>query len=170
YKTGKAGSGAQFYNTSWLNLGNRADQIPGWLPGSMTHPVEAASIEDVTAIHSGGKLTAVAIKYSVAMTGAVIHMVGDKVIGSRGQERDDLVTMDTYDFYDASFEKIPAAITNIYFNSTNAVVADATRGSGTGQYVIVEIATTSDAQFVHVAQRATVRTNTAIASASSTIY
>jgi predicted peptidase len=171
YKTGKAGSGAQFYNTSWLNLGNRADQIPGWLPGSMTHPVAAASIENVTAIRdNNGKLTAVAIKYSVNMAGAVIHMVGDNVIGSRGQTRDDKVTMDTYDFYDTSLAKISATITNIYANNSPGVVLGAARGSGAGQYVIVEINTPSDAQFVHVAQRATVRTNTAIASASSTIY
>jgi predicted peptidase len=173
YLTGKAGAGTQFYNTSWLRLGTNvsADAVPGWLPAGMSHPVAAASIKSVTPLAAGGKLTALAIEYSVDMTNAVIRMKGDAVLDSKGNPRtDDVVKMDTYDFYDASGAKIVGAITNIYINSSPAATPGAARASGTGRYVIVEIDTTSTASSVRVIQRATVRTSSAIASASAIFH
>ena len=170
YVTGKAGSGTQFYNTVWLTVGTNvnADSFPCWLPAGMTHPVKAAAIKGVKAIRSGGKLQAVAVKYSVDMEGAVIHMKGDKVIDSKGNPRDDdFVVLDTYEFYDRSGAKIAATITNVYMNDAPAVVHGAARGSGDGKWVIVEIDTASTASSVGVVQRATVRTDEAIGSASS---
>jgi hypothetical protein len=172
--TGKAGSGTQFYNTSWLNLGTVADQVPGWLPEGMTHPVIAAYIESSIALTTSNRLTAVAIKYSADMTGAVIHMKGDNVIDSKGNPRpDDFVIMDTFDFYDyfdVSGAGISGTITNIYINSVPAVVPGAARGSGAGQYVIVEIDTSVVTSSVGVVQRATVRTDSAIAAATSALH
>jgi predicted peptidase len=152
-------------------MGTVADRITGWLPGGMTHPVTAATIEGVTAIKEGGKLTAVAVKYSVDMENAVINMKGDAVLDSKGQPREnDFVVMDTFDFYDENNAKISGIITNIYINDSPEVMPDAVRGSGEGNYVIVEIETDSSATSVGVIQRTTVRTNEAIASASSKLW
>jgi predicted peptidase len=169
YLTGKAGAGTRFYNTSWLRIGTNvtADETPGWLPAGMSHPVTPASIISVTPIITGGKLSAVAIEYSVDMSNAVIFMKGDAVLDSKGNARSDTVVMDTYDFYDGSGTKISGTTTNTYINSSPAATAGATRGSGSGRYVIVEIDTTSTAASVSVIQRATVRTSSAIASASA---
>lgn len=169
YLTGKAGAGTRFYNTSWLRIGTNvtADAIPGWLPEGMNHPVTPASIQSVAPIIANGKLTAVAIEYSVDMTNAVIHMKGDAVLDSKGRPRTDTVVMDTYDFYDGSGTKIPGTITNTYINDAPAPVPGAARASGSGRYVIVEVDTTATASSVGVIQRATVRTSSAIASASA---
>ncbi|GGX79946.1 hypothetical protein GJV26_23690 [Massilia dura] len=169
YLTGKAGAGTRFYNTSWLRLGTNvtADAVPGWLPEGMHHTVTTAGITSVTPISASGKLAAVAIEYNVDMTNAVIHMKGDAVLDGKGKPRTDKVVMDTYDFLDEGGTKIPGTITNMYINGAPSATPGAARASGSGRYVIVEIDTGSTASNVGVIQRATVRTASAIASASS---
>ncbi|MCD8256255.1 MAG: S-layer homology domain-containing protein, partial [Oscillospiraceae bacterium] len=174
YLTGKAGAGTQFYNTSWLNLTTIADAAPGWLPEGMSWEtgVEAAKIQSVTSIHDeNGVLTAVAVEYDVDMTDAVIRLKGDEIIGLDGEVREDItIVLDPYDFYDAAGEQIECTISNVYINDSAAITADAERGSGTGCYVIVEPDTDSTTDSVSLVQRMTIRTNTAIASATATVY
>ncbi len=174
YLTGKAGAGTQFYNTSWLNLTTIADAAPGWLPEGMSWEtgVEAAKIQSVTSIHDeNGVLTAVAVEYDVDMTDAVIRLKGDEIIGLDGEVREDItIVLDPYDFYDAAGEQIECTISNVYINDSAAITADAERGSGTGCYVIVELDTDSTTDSVSLVQRMTIRTNTAIASATATVY
>ncbi|MCC8091370.1 MAG: hypothetical protein LIO55_08335 [Oscillospiraceae bacterium] len=174
YLTGKAGAGTQFYNTSWLNLTTIADAAPGWLPEGMSWEtgVEAAKIQSVTSIHDeNGVLTAVAVEYDVDMTDAVIRLKGDEIIGLDGEVREDItIVLDPYDFYDAAGEQIECTISNVYINDSAAITADAERGSGTGCYVIVELDTDSTIDSVSLVQRMTIRTNTAIASATATVY
>jgi hypothetical protein len=186
YKTAKSGSGTQFYNSAWLNLGNSphnmADKLPGWLPGNLQHPVRRASIVDVEGIDGGdGSLAAIAIKYDVDMEHAVIWREGDHVLDSRGNQRsDDFVIMETFDFYDFSNSgspvEISATINKIYINGTptlNSSVSACSEGTchGSGNYVIVEFNTGSAKPAkVGVAQRATVITDKALAMASPIIY
>jgi predicted peptidase len=173
YKTGKAGAGTQFYNTSWLNLTTIADAAPGWLPEGMSWEtgVKAAAIEGVTAITDGGKLTAVAIEYSTDMKDIVVNLKGDDIIGLDGTVRQDIkIVLDPYDFYDADGKQIDAAITNIYVSDSATVRSDAQRGSGSGNYVIVELDTDAQTDTVGVIQRTTIRTNDAIATATATLY
>ncbi|MDR2451779.1 MAG: hypothetical protein LBE85_08435 [Candidatus Accumulibacter sp.] len=170
YKTGKAGSGTRFYNTSWLNLGAVADQIPGWLPGAMSHPVTAASMKGVQTVSSSGGRLVVAIEYDVDMKNAVIHRKGDKVLDSKGNPRDDdFVSMDTFDFYDANDEKIPGTINRIYIKDSAEADASLGHAQGSGRYVIVEIDTASSANAVKVVQRATIRTDKAMAAATPSL-
>lgn len=173
YLTAKKGSGTQNYNTSWLNLKSVLDAAPGWLPEGMSWEtgVEAAEIEDVTAINKNGKLTAVAIKYNVDMKDIVVNLKGDDIIGLDGNVREDIkIILDPYEFYDAAGNKIDCTIKNVYVNDSASIVAGAARESGEGNYVIVEIDTASTATSVGVIQRTTVRTNTAIATATAELY
>lgn len=171
--TAKEGAGTQFYNTSWLNLTKIADAAPGWLPEGMSWEtgVKAAEIGSVTAINADGKLTAVAIQYSVDMKDIVVNLKGDDIIGLDGKVREDIkIILDPYEFYDADGNKIDCAIKNVYVNDSASVVAGAERGSGEGSYVIVELDTDSSADSVGVIQRTTIRTNEAIATATATLY
>ncbi|MCD7929700.1 MAG: S-layer homology domain-containing protein [Clostridiales bacterium] len=174
YLTAKAGSGTQFYNTSWLNLTTIADAAPGWLPEGMSWEtgVVAATIESVTPIlDEDGTLVAVAVEYSQDMEDIVIRLKGDEIIGLDGNVRDDItIVLDPYDFYDADGEQIDCTITNVYVSDTAAIVSGAERGTGSGNYVIVELDTTSTASTIGVVQRTTIRTNLAIASALSTVH
>lgn len=165
-KTAKAGSGTQFYNTSWLNLSAIADAEPGWLPEGMSWEtgVEAADIVGVTALDG-----AVAIEYSVDMADIVINLKGDDIIGLDGNVREDIkIVLDPYKFYDADGNEIECAITNVYVNSAAATVDGAERGSGSGHYVIVEI--DSATAVAAIKQVTTVRTNTAISTAIDKLY
>ncbi len=175
YWTAKAGSGTRFYNSSCLPIGfgNPADMNPGWLPDGMSWEtgVEAATIQSVTAIGTGSQYSAVAIKYDVDMENVLIHLVGDAVVNSKGEAYDDyFVTNTPFDFYDASGNKIECKITNYYVNSSAAVKEGAARGSGSGNYVIVEFETPVTVKPVGVIQRTTVITDTAISSATSKLY
>ena len=101
----------------------------------------------------------------------MVCLKGDDIIGLNGQVRDDIqIIWDPYEFFDANGEKINCEITNVYVNETAGVRDGAQRGSGTGCYVIVELATDSQADSVAVVQRTTVRTNTAIATATAKLY
>jgi predicted peptidase len=174
FLTGEKGSGTRFYNTSWLQAGASvpAEANPGWLPDGMSHPVDAATIKSVKSKRIGNTVVAVAIEYDQPMVDVVIHMKGDPVINSKGDFYNDyFVTQDPYDFYDANGDKIPAVIQNYYVrNSIDELPLNgAYRGEGSGRCVIVEIYTLSTAVPVSVIQKTTVRTNKAIASASSTM-
>ncbi|MEK8028237.1 hypothetical protein [Pseudaquabacterium rugosum] len=169
YPTGKAGAGTRFYNSSWLRIGTNvtADQVPGWLPTGMSHPVTPSTLQNVTPILENGRLTAVALQYDTNMSGAVIRMKGDAVPDSKGMLRtDDFVVMDTYDLRDAADSPIAATTTNIYMSETPQRRTGAIRGSGSGHYVIVEVDSVWNGSTVKVVQRATVRTQQAIASAT----
>lgn len=173
YLTAKQGAGTQFYNTCWLNLTTIADSAPGWLPEGMSWEtgVKAAEIQGVTAIHTEGRLTAVAIQYSVDMANAVINLKGDEIIGLDGEVRSDIqIMLDPFEFYTAEGEKIDCEITNVYISSSASVRSGAERGSGSGSYLIVELDTDSGADAVGVIQRTTIHTNDAIASATATLY
>jgi predicted peptidase len=186
YKTAKPGSGTQFYNSAWLNLGNSpnkmADKLPGWLPGNLQHPVRRASIVNVEGIDGGdGSLAAIAIEYDVDMEHAVIWREGDHVLDSHGIPRaSDFVIMETFDFYDVSNSESPveisATINKIYINGAPALNPSASGCSegtcqGSGNYVIVEFNTGhAKPDKVGVAQRATVITDKALAMASPIIY
>lgn len=175
YWTAKAGSGTRFYNSSCLPIGfnNPADMNPGWLPDGMSWDtgVEAATIQDVTAIGTGSAYSAVAIKYDVDMENVRIHLVGDAVVNSKGEAYDDyFVTNAPFDFYDASGNKIECSITNYYVSDSASATAGAARGSGSGNYVIVEFETPVTAKPAGVIQRTTVITDTAISSATSKLY
>ena len=173
YLTGKEGSGTQFYNTVWLRTGSNvsADKLPGWLPEGMSYPVTAASMESVTPIYANGVLTAIAVEYNTDMKDVLIHLLGDNVINSKGELReDDFVTVAPYDFYDENGNQISAVITNYYVSDAPTFASGVGRGTGSGNYVILELETDTDAEITGIIQRTTVRTNEAIASASSKQY
>ena len=171
--TARAGAGTQFYNTCWLNLTDVADAAPGWLPEGMswTTGVSGVSVRGATAITDGsGKLVAVAVEYDKDMKGLVINVKGDDIIGLDGTVRSDIkIILDPYEFYDGD-TLIDCEITNVYVNSTPAVKANAERDSGSGNYVIVELNTSSTASEIGVKQVTTVRTNTLIASPSYKLH
>ena len=166
YLTGKRGAGTQFYNSAWFNTNVVIDAVPGWLPEGMSWDtgVSGAHIESVTAI--GGN--AVAIKYDANMENIAINLKGDKVYNFvSGEYRDnDFIAVDPYEFYDANGNKIVCTIKNVYVNDTADTVDGATRGSGSGSYVIVEFEQTLASTPVSVVQLTTVRTDKVIASAS----
>lgn len=173
YVTGQKGAGTQFYNTCWLNMTDIADAAPGWLPDGMSWKtgVSAATIQGATAItDDSGKLIAIAVEYDGDMKGLVVNLKGDAIIGLDGSVREDIkIVLDPYEFYDGD-TRIDCTITNIYVNSSAAVIASAERGSGSGRYVIVELDTAATADRIGVKQVTTVRTNTLIASPSYKIY
>lgn len=164
--TGKAGSGTQLYNTSWLNLKNVADAAPGWLPEGMSWEkgVLPAHIISVQAIGTN----AVAIQYDADMSGLVIHLKGDDVINHlNGQVREGLsIVLDPYDFYDEAGNQLEVEIKNVYVHDTPVIRENADRESGEGNYVIVEFSAPSPAEVDGVIQRTTVRTDDMIANAS----
>ena len=180
YKTGAFGSGTQFYNTCWLNMSpGTADQIPGWLPEGMSHPVSAAKIVSVTPILTNGVLSAVAIKYNQDMTGALVNMKGDEITdrptnaASFVTRADETTTADgnglfvmvePYEFYDANGSLITAEQTNYYINNAPLTKKNVGTGDGSGSYIIVELDTSSRASTVEVYQRTTVITEASIAS------
>lgn len=169
YLTGKAGAGTQFYNTSWLNMATITDALPGWLPEGMSWEtgVSAAHIVGVTALGDN----ALAIEYDMDMTGAVIPMKGDKIVSYFGYEReDDTFLLDPYVFCDAAGAELACEIGNIYVNRAPATVAGAQRLSGSGNYVIVELASAMPSGAAGVIQRTTVRTDRVISSALATVY
>lgn len=172
--TAKAGSGTRFYNSSCLsnNIGP-ADLNPGWLPDGMSWEVgvEAATIQSVKAIGSTGNYTAVAVEYDVDMENVLMHLVGDAVVNSKGEAYDDyFVTNPPFDFYDADGNKIDCEIINYYVNSAASAITGAERGSGSGNYVIIEFKTPTTVKPVGAIQRTTVITDTAISSATGKLY
>lgn len=171
--TARAGAGTRFYNTCWLNLSDTADAAPGWLPEGMNWDtgVSGANIRGAAAIHDdSGRLVAVAVEYDKDMRDLVIHVKGDDIIGLDGSVRSDIkIVLDPYEFYDGD-TRIDCGITNVYVNSAPALRENAERGSGSGNYVIVELNTDSTANGIGVKQATTVRTNTLIASPSYKIY
>ncbi len=172
YKTAKEGAGTQFYNTVWLNLSTIADAEPGWLPEGMSWDVgvEGSDIVSVTPINDDdGKLEAVAVEYSEDMENLVIRLKGDEIIGLDGNVREDItIVMDPFDIYDASGDQIECTTTNAYVNDSAEIVEGAERGSGSGNYVIIELSTDSDATEIGIVQRTTLRTDKVIANALST--
>ena len=166
YLTGKQGAGTQFYNSAWFNTNVVIDAVPGWLPEGMSWEtgVSGAHIESVTAIGNN----AVAIKYDTNMENIAINLKGDKVYNFvSGEYRDnDLIALDPFEFYDADGNKIDCKIKTIYVNTTANVVSGADRGSGSGNYVIVEFDGAVSGTIALVKQITTIRTNTVIASAS----
>lgn len=174
YRTAKAGTGTQFYNTCWLNMATVLDAIPGWLPEGMSwnEGVAGAYIESVTPISGpDGRLTAVAVGYSEDMSGAVIRLKGDEIIGLDGTVRDDIrIVLDPYDLYDEDGNKIECSITNVYISQKPQLSATAERGTGSGCYVIVVLDTDSQASAVSLVQRTTIRTDRVIANATSKVY
>ncbi len=175
YLTAKEGSGTRFYNSSCLPTGTGpADLNPGWLPWNMSWEtgVDAAEIQDITPIKDeNGNYCAVAVRYDVDMETVFMNLVGDGVYNSRGVQYDDyFVTNPPFDFYDADGNKIDTLITNYYASDTAAVTEGAERGSGSGNYVIVEFDTPVSAEPASTVQRTTVITDTRISSATSKTY
>lgn len=169
YLTGKAGAGTQFYNTSWLNMATITDALPGWLPEGMSWEtgVSGAHIVGVSALGDN----ALAVEYDTDMTGAVIHLKGDKVVSYFGNERkDDEILLDPYVLCDADGAELACEIKNIYVNSNPATVDGAERLSGSGRYVIVELGSDIPADAVSVMQRTTVRTDRVIAVPVPAVY
>ncbi|MGN0806064.1 MAG: hypothetical protein ACI4MC_03415, partial [Candidatus Coproplasma sp.] len=168
FLTGKTGAGTQFYNSCWLNTGVIADAAPGWLPGELSWEtgVQAANILGVTALGSN----AVAIEYDQDMANAIIHLAGDDIIGTNGTVRQDIkYVLDPYDFYDSNDNLVQCKIKNVYVNSSAATRSGAVRGSGTGNYIIIEFEQPVTATITGVVQRTTIITDKALASASHLI-
>lgn len=179
YLTGKSGSGTQFYNTCWLRVGGNvnaaatemsADAVPGWLPDGMNWEtgVTGASIQSVTEINNNGKLT-VAVEYDADMVNAVVWLIGDAVVDSRGGLRnDDTVIIDPFDFY-ANGQQLIGTITKVYINSDAAVNSSAESRTnygvcdGSGNYLILETDIDWTESIVSVIQRTTIHTDTLIA-------
>jgi hypothetical protein len=133
--------------------------------------VKAATIQSVQALGTDGNYTAVAVEYDVDMENVLMHLVGDAVVNSQGVAYDDyFVTNPPFDFYDADGNKIDCEIVNYSVSSSAAVVDGAERGTGTGNYVIIELASPVSAKPVGAIQRTTVITDTAISSATSKLY
>lgn len=165
FLTGKYGAGTQFYNSCLTSDEPIIDLYPGWLPEGMSWEtgVEGAAIVSVTAIGNN----AVAIEYDKNMEHIAINIIGDKVYNFlSGEYRDDTITIDPYEFYDADGNRIECTIQNVYVNDSATVVGGAARNSGSGCYVIVEFAANVSSEAVAVMQRTTVRTDRYIASAS----
>ena len=171
YLTGKAGAGTQFYNTSWLNLSKVCDAVGGWLPEGMSWQtgVSAAKITGVTPIVENGKLTAVAIGYDRNMAGAKLFLEGDAVENSRGVAYTDyFVTRSSYALFDGTTE-LDAKLTNAYISAAPAR-SGAARGTGSGNYVILELEPIAAPAALGVRQLSSVWTATAIATPGATIY
>lgn len=169
YLTGKAGAGTQFYNTSWLNMATITDALPGWLPEGMSWEtgVSGAHIVGVSALGDN----ALAVEYDTDMTGAVIHLKGDKVVSYFGNEREDgEILLDPYVLCGADGAELACEIKNIYVNNAPATVDGEERLSGTGRYVIVELSGTIPSGAAGIIQRTTIRTDRVISSALSTVY
>lgn len=165
FLTGASGSGTQFYNSCWLNTGVVADAAPGWLPGNLNWNtgVSAANVKGVTAIGNN----AVAIEYDTDMSNAVIHFKDDEIIGLNGQPRTDIkYVLNAYDFYDASGNVVTYTAKTYYVNTGAATKSGAARGSGSGNYIIVEFEQPVSSTITGVVQRTTVITDKVIASAS----
>ena len=169
YLTGRSGAGTQFYNTCLLNMGTVADAAPGWLPEGMSWEtgVSGANIVSVTAIGDH----AAAIEYDADMSGLVINLKGDDIIGLDGNIREDIqIVLDPYEFYDAEGRRLDVTLKNAYVNDAPEMVEGADRGEGSGHYVIVEFDEAAAAEPTTVIQRTTVRTDMVIASASYRLY
>lgn len=163
--TAKRGSGTRFYNSCWLNTNTIADSEPGWLPEGMSWEtgVSGANIKGVTAIGDN----AVAIEYDADMSNIVIHLKGDDIIGLDGNVREDIkYALDPFDFYDDDGNLIECVIKNVYVNTTASTKSGASRGSGSGCFVIVEFEQSVSGTITGVVQRMTVITDKVLASAS----
>lgn len=164
--TGETGAGTQFYNTGWYNLLTVADAAPGWLPEGMGNwtegaQVEGASILSVQVIDEG---TAVAVLYDRDMSNLTVRLAGDEIPGLDGTVRQDIrIEVPPFVFFDEEGNELDCVIENVYVNESPEVVSGAAQGSGSGSYVIVELA--SPIAPAAVRQTTTLHTDKYIASA-----
>lgn len=165
YLTGKAGAGTRFYNTSWLNMATMADALPGWLPEGMSWDTGVSGAKTVGAYFLGD--SAIAIEYDTDLSGAVIRLKGDNVVSYFGNERDDdQILLDPYALYDAAGTEQAYTIKNIYLNGTASLREGASRLSGSGRFVILELEDPLPEDVTYLSQRTTLWTDRVIASAS----
>lgn len=175
YKTAKAGSGTGLYNTCLLILETgskaKADANPGWLPEGMDYPLTAGRIVNVIPIYEDGILSAAAVEYDVKMDGLVVWLAGDGVVNSRGVVYDNyFVTMEPFAFYDSAGAEIEARIVNAYVNHEAKAVHGASKGEGSGHYVILELDTNFTGNEFALKQTAALRTDCVIAAPTIRLY
>lgn len=170
FLTGKRGAGTQGYNSGWYTLGSAADAVPGWLPDGMSWQkgVSIGHIEEVTVISD----SAIAIKYNCDLSGLNVRLKGEEVYNiCSGTYRDnETIVIDPYAFYDADKELINLTISNIYVNSSAAIVSGAATRSGSGNYVIVELSGGNASSVAALLQLTTINTDSVFCNASYKYY
>jgi hypothetical protein len=126
--------------------------------------VSIGHIEEVTVISD----SAIAIKYNCDLSGLNVRLKGEEVYNiCSGTYRDnETIVIDPYAFYDADKELINLTISNIYVNSSAAIVSGAATRSGSGNYVIVELSGGNASSVAALLQLTTINTDSVFCNAS----